>query len=257
MKIGLIQMEVAGGEKERNIHHAFDLMEQAAPSCDLLVLPELWTIGYDFRQIRTQATRMGDSLVEGLGAFAKYHHITLAAGTLPIVHRGELYNTALLFGPSGELQAHYSKRHLFSGYLEGTLMTPGRRAMQTVIGGIQSGMAVCYELYFPDLFRAMARGGTTLVMVPASWPLIHVSRWEILARARAIENGIYVCAVNMAGTYHGVQLGGHSLFIDPEGTVQAEAGTAEEILYGTYEEEKYRELGRQLAVIRSVKEEEE
>ena len=97
MKIGLIQMEVAGGEKERNIHHAFDLMEQAAPSCDLLVLPELWTIGYDFRQIRTQATRMGDSLVEGLGAFAKYHHITLAAGTLPIVHRGALYNMALLF----------------------------------------------------------------------------------------------------------------------------------------------------------------
>lgn len=66
-------------------------------------------------------------------------------------------------------------------------MTPGRRAMQTVIGGIQSGMAVCYELYFPDLFRAMARGGTTLVMVPASWPLMHVSRWEILARAGPLK----------------------------------------------------------------------
>jgi len=254
VKIGLIQMQVESGEKERNIRHAFSLLEEAArEGCRLLVLPELWTVGYDFRRIREQATRPGDSLMEGLASFARWHEVTLAAGTLPLVHEGALYNTGVVFSPSGRLQAHYSKRHLFYGYLEAELMRPGKRAMQTDIGGIASGMAICYELYFPDLFRAMAKKGTTLVIVPASWPLMHVSRWEVLARARAIENGMYICAVNMVGAYHGVRLGGHSLLADPEGNVLTEAGADEEILYGEYDEEKYKDLGKQMAVIRSVR----
>lgn len=253
MRIGLIQMEIESGEKERNIRRAFSLLEAAAPRSDLLVLPELWTIGYDFRRIRDLATRPGDDLIRGLSSFARYHHVTLAAGTLPLAHEGALYNTALLFGPDGEIKGHYSKRHLFYGYLESELMKPGSRALQVSVGGIQTGMAVCYELYFPTLFRAMARKGTTLVIVPASWPLRHVSRWEVLARARAIENGMYVCAVNMAGAYHAVVLGGHSLFIDPEGNVLAKAGTGEEILYSVYDEMKYQDLGQHLAVIRSVR----
>lgn len=253
MRIGLIQMHIESGEKERNIRHAFRLLEEAAPRCDLLVLPELWTIGYDFRRIGEQATRPGDSLVEGLAAFARAHHVTLAAGTLPIAHRGALTNTGLVFGPDGRMQGHYSKRHLFYGYLESELMKPGTHDMQTDIGGIACGMAVCYELYFPELFRAMAKKGTTLVLVPASWPLLHVSRWEVLARARAIENGMYICAVNMSGAYHGVELGGHSMLIDPEGNVLTAAGKDEAILYGRYDEEKYRDLGQKLAVIRSVR----
>lgn len=82
------------------------------------------------------------------------------------------------------------------------------------------------------------------------WPAVHIPQWEVLTRARAIENGICVCAVNMAGEYHGLKLGGHSLFIDPTGKVEAEAGDGEEILYGEYDEIRYRDLGKQLAVIR-------
>lgn len=253
MRIGLLQMHIVSGEKERNIHHAFQLMEEAAPQSDLLVLPELWTVGYDFRHIRDQATQMGDPLVERLEAFARVHHLTIAAGTLPVVMGNQLWNMALVFGPTGAIQAHYEKRRLFEAYLEGELMTPGTHSVQTEIRGIKSGIAVCYELYFPHMFLDMAINETTLVIVPASWPIQSITRWEILSRARAIENGMYICAVNMVGEYHGIQFGGHSLLVDPEGNVVTSAGEGEEICYGHYDETRYKDLGKGLAVIRPAK----
>lgn len=124
--------------------------------------------------------------------------------------------------------------------------------MQTRIHGIQTGMAVCYEFYFPKMWRKMAKAGTTLVLAPASWPKKHILQWRVLSAARAIENGICICAVNMAGTYKDVVLGGHSRFIDPLGHVLAEAGEGEEICYAEYDEEKYKDLGKKLSVVSGV-----
>jgi len=118
-------MDVAGGEKERNISHAFELLDEAAPRCELLVLPELWTIGYGFKNLEGNVTRPGDGLMQRLSNFAAHHHLWLEAGTLPIKEHGIIKNKAVLFGPDGEIKGHYSKRHLFYGYLESELMKPG------------------------------------------------------------------------------------------------------------------------------------
>lgn len=249
MRIAMIQMEVIGGAKEWNISRAFSLMERAAARADVLVLPELWTCGYDFKTLPAEAVRMGDALTAALSDFARSHHVTLAAGTVPVMIGGKLYNRSLIYGADGTLLGSYSKHHLFDGYIEGELMTPGDALLDIKIGGISCGMGICYELYFPGMFRRMAKRGTTLFLVPASWPLTHIRRWKILAKARALENGAYVCAVNTVGSYHGVTLGGHSLFIDPEGEVLAEGDEAEGIFCGEYDEEKYPDLGRGLAVI--------
>ena len=96
------------------------------------------------------------------------------------------------------------------------------------------------------------KAGTTLVLAPASWPKAHILQWRVLSAARAIENGICICAVNMAGTYKDVVLGGHSRFIDPLGHVLAEAGEGEEICYAAYDEEKYKDLGKRLSVVSGV-----
>lgn len=249
MKIALIQMASAAGEVEKNIHRGFDMMEEAAHQSDVLVLPELWTIGYNFHDFEKHTLSLSDGLIEKLSSFARFHHVTLEAGTLPIREGNMVRNTGLLFGPDGHIQAQYSKRHLFQGYLEGQLMEPGKELMQTAIHGVQTGMAVCYEFYFPKMWRKMAKAGTTLVLAPASWPENHLLQWRVLTRARAIENGICICAVNMAGNYHGTQLGGHSMFIDPLGQIQVEGGLQEDILYATYDEEKYKDLGKQLSVV--------
>lgn len=153
MKIAMIQMEVDSGQKDRNIRHAFQLLEQAVPNSDVLVLPELWTIGYDFHNLDKNATRLGDSLISGLSSFANYHHVTLEAGTLPVEVNGKISNMGIVFGPNGEIQAQYSKRHLFYGYEESKLMVPGNSLMNTEINGVKTGMAVCYEFYFPRMWR--------------------------------------------------------------------------------------------------------
>ncbi len=249
MRIAMIQMASADGDVERNVDRAFAMLEEAAPRSDLLVMPELWTVGYNFHDFSRHVLTMHDPLIARLSDFARDHQVTLAAGTLPISSRGEVRNTGLLFDAKGEIAASYSKRHLFQGYLEGKLMAPGTDLMETSIYGVKAGMAVCYECYFPRMWRKMAKAGTTLVMVPASWPAEHVMQWQVLTRARAIENGICVCAVNMAGTYHGRKLAGHSLFIDPLGHILTEGGDGEEILYALYDEEKYKELGKRLSVV--------
>lgn len=253
MRIALIQMNVKSGDKDHNIEHAFELLGQAAPYSDLLILPELWTIGYDFHNFGKNVTRPGDPLIQRLSSFAAYHRVTLEAGTLPVKKDGAVKNTGLIFGTDGRIRAHYSKRHLFYGYREAQLMKPGTRRLKTNIQGVEVGMAVCYELYFPKLWRKMAKSGVTLVMAPASWPAVHVKRWQILTRARAVENGMCIAAVNMVGSYHGIRLGGHSCFINPLGEAQAEGDFDEHIYYTFYDEEKYRDLGKHLAVIAEAK----
>ena len=88
MRIAMLQMDVAEGDKERNIRHGFDLLEEAASSADVLVMPELWTIGYNFHDFKNRVTRVNDGLLDRLSSFAAYHHVTLEAGTLPIAKEG-------------------------------------------------------------------------------------------------------------------------------------------------------------------------
>lgn len=252
MRIAMIQMASASGDVERNISRAFSMMEEAAEKSDLLVLPELWTIGYNFHHFEEHILSRHAALLEKLSDFARTHRVTLSPGTLPIRHGAVIRNTGFLFAPDGKCIAEYSKRHLFQGYLEAKLFHPGDALMQTRIHGIQTGMAVCYEFYFPKMWRKMAKAGTTLVLAPASWPKEHILQWRVLSAARAIENGICICAVNMAGTYKDVVLGGHSRFIDPLGHVLVEAGEGEEICYAEYDEEKYKDLGKKLSVVSGV-----
>ncbi len=253
MNIAMIQMDAAEGNVTRNVQRAFALLEEAACRADLIVLPELWTVGCDFHDLDRRATRPSDGLLEKLSVFARMHGVNLAAGTLPIWRDGGLFNESFLFGRDGRLLGTYQKRHLFQGYLEGKLMQPGHDLLQVDMDGMLCGMGICYELYFPDMYRKMAKAGTTLVLVPASWPLVYIEKWEILVRARSIENGIYMCAVNMSGTYHGIPLGGHSILVDPEGRILAKAGTQEEILHAEIHPEAYPDLGKQLAVIKAIK----
>ena len=249
MKIGMIQMDAANGCVERNISRGFQLLEEAATQSDVLVMPELWTIGYNFHHFGDHVLSLSDGLIEKLSSFAAYHQVTLVAGTLPIRKKDGVRNMGLVFDSSGHWKATYSKRHLFQGYLEGQLMVPGKKCMTTTIHDVKMGMAICYELYFPKMYRKMAKSGATLVVVPASWPLEHVSQWKVLARARAIENGICICAVNMTGTYHDKTLGGHSLFIDPLGHIVVEGDQKEGIFYADYDSLKYSKKGRYLSVV--------
>ena len=134
MRIAMIQMASASGDVERNISRAFSMMEEAAEKSDLLVLPELWTIGYNFHHFEEHILSRHAALLEKLSDFARTHRVTLSPGTLPIRHGAIIRNTGFLFAPDGKCIAEYSKRHLFQGYLEAELFRPGDALMHIHTG---------------------------------------------------------------------------------------------------------------------------
>jgi predicted amidohydrolase len=144
----------------------------------------------------------------------------------------EHFNTQVVLGPDGALVASYRKVHLF-GFNGGetTVMRGGGDLVVvpgTPLGAV--GLATCYDLRFPELFRSLVEAGAEAFVIPAGWPERRQTHWQVLSRARAIENQAYVLACNEAGTHGGVPIAGLSMVVDPQGEVLAEAGTGEEVL---------------------------
>lgn len=246
-QIALIQMEVVAGEKERNVIHAFDMLEEAAVNADILVLPEMWTTGYRLQNLNEQACRPGDELLRGLAQFSHETGKWLVAGSVPTLDAGKMYNRSYCFGPQGET-ASYDKVHLFSLLAEPTHFAAGTRRMTTQMNGVTVGLSICYDLRFPELYRSMTLDGATLMMVPAEWPTSRALPWHYLNVVRAIENQVYVCAVNAVGTYKENIFGGNSALIGPDGVDIVRAGKEETILYGTYDEAVLEKVRSQMSV---------
>ena len=239
MRLALAQLDVKEAAPRANRERAFDAVAAAAErGADLLALPELWNVGYfafeayareaealtgpTLTELRDAAADRGlallaGSVVEDLGASA-------AEGVDVPADEG-LANTAVLFDADGERRAVYRKRHLF-GYesAEARLLTPGEELPVVDLGGFGVGVTTCYDLRFPEQFRALAEAGATLLLVPSAWPYPRVEHWRTLTKARAIENLAYVAAVNGTGTFESAELLGRSAVYDPWGTTLASAG---------------------------------
>ncbi|MFF8919066.1 carbon-nitrogen family hydrolase [Streptomyces sp. NPDC015032] len=211
---------------DRRVAHMCDEVSSYA-GADLVVLPELWGTGYfRFDDYEQTAEPLDGPLARALSETARASGVHLHAGS--IVERGprgRLYNTSLTFGPDGTLLSAYRKFHLF-GYQsrETALLSPGDAVPATDTAFGRMGAATCYDLRFPEFFRAQAQDGTEIFLVVAAWPATRIDHWRLLLQARAVENQAWVLACNAAGRQDGTELGGHSMAIDPWGRVVAESG---------------------------------
>lgn len=235
MKIALVQMRVDSNNPKENERHAFALLEEGAKNAQVLVLPEMWTVGYNFRTIEKEIICPHHPLLERLKEFSKEKKVTVISGSLPFKGQEKLVNRTVVFGPDGTALAQYDKLHIFSMYREPQYFEGGQ-AMVTfpLKENIQAGLSICYDLRFPELYRAMALQGADIFFVPALWPATRGLSWKVLATARAIENQVYICAVNAVGRYRDTRFFGHSLFIGPDGTILQEGFLDEEILYADF-----------------------
>ncbi len=236
MRVSLIQLSADMGEPpaERTVR-AIELA-RAQRGADLVMLPELWQPGgFDYRAWRACAepvdgptgTAMSD-LARELGAVLHAGSIVEDAGD------GRLFNTSLLYGPDGALLCVYRKIHRF-GFAtetgEARLMSAGEDVVCCPLPTAVVGLATCYDLRFPELFRLLVDAGATVLLLPSAWPTRRIEHWTLLARARAIEEQMYVLACNSVGEQPGAaRLGGRSLVADPWGAVVAEAGDGEQTL---------------------------
>ncbi|MFE9766897.1 carbon-nitrogen family hydrolase [Streptomyces sp. NPDC005808] len=233
MRASILQVDVKDTESvdSRRARVAALVREQAG--ADLVVLPELWTTGaFAYEEFGAEAEPLVGPTYEVMAKAASDAGVWLHAGSIPERDpEGPLYNTSLVFSPSGELAAAYRKIHRF-GFDKGeaVLMGAGSELVTVRLPETTLGIATCYDLRFPELFRGLVDRGAETLVLAAGWPERRRSHWTLLAQARAVENQAYVLACGTAGTHAGVPQAGHSLVVDPWGEVLAEAGAGEEVL---------------------------
>ncbi|MEU8295130.1 carbon-nitrogen family hydrolase [Streptomyces pseudogriseolus] len=233
MRVSMIQLAVEASESadERRRRAAAAVRSRAGD--DLVVLPELWTAGaWAYDRWDQDAEPLDGPTAEAMSAAARHAGTWLHAGS--IVERdtdGTLYNTALLFDRDGNPRGHYRKIHRYGFDTgEATLMGGGHDIVTVPADFGVIGLAVCYDLRFPELFRGLLDAGAELIAVPAAWPAARLSHWRLLTRTRALEEQVFLTACCATGEHGGMEQGGHSTVVDPWGEVLAEAGRDEQVV---------------------------
>ncbi|MFZ6692532.1 carbon-nitrogen hydrolase family protein [Undibacterium sp. SXout20W] len=260
MKVAAIQM-VSTPDVKENLATAKRLLTTAAESgAELLLLPEYWPL---MGMQETDKLNIAESPGHGelqnfLGDMARSLNVCIIGGSIPLRSpvEGKVLNTTLVFDAQGKVDACYDKVHLFGfhkgaeSYEESRTITAGDKVVtvETRIGRV--GLSICYDLRFPELYRAM--GECALIVVPSAFTYTTgQAHWEILLRARAIENQCYVLAAAQGGKHvNGRRTWGHSVLIDPWGKIVSELAEGEGVVFGDIDTNLIQNIRESLPALR-------
>ncbi len=248
LSIALAQIDIRTGEPEANLAKAKVFAAQAQEAgADILLFPELWLHGYDLEHAEEWAAPLGQGGFSHMSALARDHGLYLA-GTALERHSEGISNTAALFSPDGDLLGAYRKIHLFPLMREPRYLVGGDHATLCDTPWGPVGLSICYDLRFPELYRAMAVAGAVLFLIPAQWPVPRLEAWLLLARARAVENELFVAACNRVGVEGIATFPGRSAVIDPWGKALVEGDDQERLLVARADLKEIRKARRYLTV---------
>jgi predicted amidohydrolase len=278
LRVAAVQLN-STADKAANMAAADRLVRAAAADgATLIVLPEKWTVLGRDEDLRAGAETLAGPALSWARAIARELAIDLVAGSIvehvtgnegpgssasgrlrhPQGGREKLANTSVHVSPLGEVVAVYRKMHMFDveiegrSYRESDLEDPGDEVVLTETAfGVPLGMSICYDLRFPELYRILAVRGARVIVVPAAFTLPTTrDHWEVLLRARAIENQAFVVAANQIGPHPGGhRSGGRSMIVDPWGTVLAQAQDREEHIVADLDLERQLEIRAQLPAL--------
>ncbi len=236
MRAAAVQLN-STADREANLAAADRLVRAAAgDGAELVVLPEKWPLLGSPEQMREGAEPIDGPAITAARSWARDLGIHLLAGSFAERHEGERNsNTSVLITPGGEIAATYRKIHMFDvdvggvSYRESETEAPGEEVVLAQAGELELGLSVCYDLRFPELYRLLAEQGARALAVPSAFTSeTGREHWEVLLRARAIENQCFVIAANQTGAAppH-YDSWGHSMIVDPWGRLIAEIATGE------------------------------
>ena len=227
MKISCIQMDMRLGAADENFAHAEALIREAVSRerPDVAVLPETWNTGFFPEDLAACADRDGARTRAVFSALARELNVNIVCGSVANQRGDGFCNTAYVFDRTGAVIAEYDKTHLFTYAREHEYFRPGDHTCRFTLDGKSCGLIICYDLRFPELTRSMTLEGVDLLFVVAQWPEKRTMHLETLARARAIENQMFLALCNSAAS--DTACGGHSAIIDPWGEYLAQAGDSE------------------------------
>ena len=220
MNIALVQMAISQGDTGANFTKVQQLVESAMlldPLPDIIVLPELWSTGYALKELDKLATVGGKKEAEFLGTLAKNNNVWFAGGSIAAKTPDGIVNRAQIINRQGELVANYDKVHLVPMLHEHKYLAAGSNTTTYEIEGIKFGFAICYDIRFCELIRKLALDGAQALIISAEWPLVRLSHWQALLKARAIENQCYVLAANNVAMGN-APFAGHSVAHGPDGS---------------------------------------
>ncbi len=220
MKISILQFKSELGAVEKNFATAERLIAKSKNS-DTIILPELWSTGYYPTPVENFADKNNFQTENFIGALAKKFSVNIIAGSVIVEVGRKIFNRSLIFNRQGEVINFYDKAHLFTFADEGKIFSAGSEIKIFELDGVKCGIIICYDLRFPEIVRKLAVSGIEILFCPAAWSLKRLFPRQILTKARAIENQIFVVFANSAGK---------SEIINPLGELVAEAQVGEEIL---------------------------
>jgi predicted amidohydrolase len=228
--LSLAQTHPYLGKPQKNFEKAIHFIRSAVQQGNSLILfPELWTSGYDLENASLYA-KENLLILKELARMAQESSIFIG-GSYLLERSGKIYNTFILLTPDQKQSYSYSKIHLFRLMQEDKYLTVGDQIITADLDIGLAGLAICYDLRFPEIFRHSALQGTEMFLLPAEWPKKRIDHWKTLVRARAIENQSFFFAVNCTGKIGNEIFGGKSVILDPWGNPLAEAsGNHEELI---------------------------
>ena len=230
MRICSAQISSIWEDPEKTLKKAeFFIRHAAGSGADLICFPEQFATGWDPIS-RKNVQEIDGLIITSLYEMAKDNAIAIL-GSFREQHDPLPKNTVVAIGSNGSILGTYAKMHLFSPGEEHEGFTPGTELGLFTIGSLRCGIAVCYDLRFPDLFRIYAQKGVQAVFVPASWPLARIRHWELFIQTRALENQMFVTGINTTGMTPVDSYAGASMTADPHGTIVCRANAAEQLIF--------------------------
>lgn len=201
IKVSILQMSSCLGDVFKNIENVQNLLSQnLIEETDVLVLPEVWSVGWACQHFQASA-KFQDDILRFLSETSKKYNVNIIGGSYIEEFQGEYYNTCPVFNRSGELIAKYSKNHLFSYYgcEEGKYIQVGKNPVMAELDGVKFGLTICYDIRFPEIYRAYAKSGADVLVNCAAWGSNKPVEWEVMTKSRAVENQCYMIALTQCG----------------------------------------------------------
>lgn len=260
IKLLAIQMESAIGSLELNIESVKNLLTanlNKYEKCDFVFLPELWTIGWDCPSFPASAEILENSKsVSMLKNIAKEFGVNILGGSFVRKDSDKLFNTCPVINREGEVICIYDKNHLYSynGDTENSYISVGENPIMVEIEGVKLGISICYDIRFPEIYRAYRKAGADILVNMAAWPKSRKVHWDTLTKARAIENQTFTVALTQTGLLaDGVENLGHSMIIDYNGNILDEINEVEGAIYAEIELEKMYEFRNKCTILKDIK----
>ncbi|MFC2149185.1 nitrilase-related carbon-nitrogen hydrolase [Candidatus Auribacterota bacterium] len=255
LTVSAAQMDVIVSEPQENLKKAEARVAEAVEKgSDLICFPEMWTTGFNWANNKRMA-RDHEKVIDQVADMARHHKIWINGSMLALTEKGNVANTSILFDSKGNRAAVYRKTHLYTFLHEEKHMEAGNSLSLVDTPWGLTGLTVCYDIRFPELFRTYALKGAKVILSPMAFPHPKLEHWKVLVRARAIENQLFMIGANHVGNEDFGEDGmvsylGDSVIIGPWGETIVEAsGENEELLTATVDISESDEIRNKMKVL--------